>query len=698
MKLLVRDVDEQHHPRLDDLKRIVGPRKRVALRLPSGQALAELLWLCWRKGAVAIPVDPFNPLGENIIEHADPHILVDYEDVTEREVQFESEADDRLILYTSGSTGDPKGVVLTKGAVAHNAMAFTQWHGIDYSNYHATPLPLHHCNAICASLIGTVMTGSKLLIYDKPFNAAEFFDELGYWNVATANVVPALLERIVRDAPPWPRNLKYLITAAAPLSPSLATIFEAIYGQGRLKQGYGMTEATNFTTTMRADTELDAANLTVGVPIHPEYQIKLSDEGEVLMRGPHLMRGYWRDDVSSMRANPDGWLRTGDVGEINEEGQLVLKSRSKETINVNGETTYPQDWENVWTEHGIPAETVAFRIETPEGDAVGAILPLPVPSSGHTAHFFAQVPSRWRPSVVQIGDCPRTATGKPQRNKLTQRFTALTDGDYSELLSTATLVAAMIAAKPEPASDVARAVHASAQALVATAKSSFVPKDLSDDLEGPAYEVMQILLDRWDDIAAGRLDGLGLFKEHKGLWEKLMTEYPMGVYPIHLSGHLDLQQLLLAGDKRKLRVLELGAGVGNASSLVEGLFDFDDEVEKKIEWIRTDLDPGLPARHSFGGRVRAYNFDQRWDEEPVDVIYGVNCVHCAQDVPSTMAFLYDALAPGGTLVLAEGAPHTHNGVPWALDFLFQLMPGWNDRTGFLPRSAWVGSLLAEEFT
>ena len=329
------------------------PGSRVALQLENGERLARLLLACFDRALVAVPLDPRMDAAtaRSVLAHADPAVVLTADGPQRREpVLPPNEPDDRFIVYTSGSTGEPKGVVHTLDAVRSNALAVAELHGLTSSSTHGTCLPLYHCNALMMSLLGCHLTGSKLVLLGR-FDPYDYFDVLARHEASTAAIVPALLAVLLDAAPPWPESLRYLITAAAPLYQDQAQRFFDCYGP-RLRQGYGLSEAVNFSFTMP---ELCVGEFCreyvdqwppVGEPL-PDTGFRLVD-GEVQVRGPNLLRGYWREPQGRAETvTDDGYLRTGDTGHLR-GSYLVLDGRRKETINRGGETLFPVAVEARW--------------------------------------------------------------------------------------------------------------------------------------------------------------------------------------------------------------------------------------------------------------------------------------------------------------------------------------------------------------
>lgn len=191
--------------------------------------------------------------------------------------------------------------------------------------------------------------------------------------------------------------------------------------------------------------------------------------------------------------------------------------------------------------------------------------------------------------------------------------------------------------------------------------------------EGPASDFLDVLAEQGDHLPVTL---------PSGLWPRLMRSWPMQEY-----ARLAVVKLLDQNVTVESAILEVGAGVGNATALIA-----DDVGEG---YVRTDLHPALMPPGAPGRRLK-WDFD----EEPppslepgsFDVAFGVNSLHCASDIPSSLGRIVRLLRPGGLLLLAEGEPVTKKDIPWALNAPFGMLDGWWDRGGFKPRDLWIRHL------
>ncbi|HYS35977.1 MAG TPA: AMP-binding protein, partial [Pseudonocardiaceae bacterium] len=572
----------------------------------------------------------------------------------------------------------PKGVMLGRAAAFGNAAKTAALHGFGPDRPHATCLPLFHVNALVMSLLGTKITGAPLVVCER-FEPSEYFRLIDQTGARTASIVPALLHRLVEQRPAWPDSLDYLVVAAAPLGGELADRFQQAYGP-RLRQGYGLSEAVNFSFTMplldsRGFQEHYVANQPpVGVPL-PGTEFRLADN-EVLIRSPDMMRGYWRaPELTTEAVDTDGWLHTGDLGELRGD-YLVLTGRATEVINRGGEKYHPLEIERQWRNAGLTGPLAAVPVSVPElGQDVGLVLDSGSAAAARTLYARHIHP----PVAARSGGLAATATGKPRRREMGRGLVARHESveRYEELAAYARASAAAILAGPHrPTTAQSARLYAHARELAAAARPVPVP-----GRRGVGHDALDVLVDYWPTLADGSGSGPDMMRRHPGLWRRLMVEWPMGSYA-ELMG-----EVLTAGDLLVGRVLEVGTGVGNTTRLVA------DHVRGEFVW--SDLIPDLVRRGRWPGQGIVLDFDQ--PPPPglagFDTILATNAVHCAADKVRTLRWLRSMLADGGRLVLAEGAnPTTADGSPWALDFWFDAFDGWWDRGGFRTRWEWLSLL------
>lgn len=467
---------------------------RVVIRLPHGEPLAGALLTCFDLRLVAVPQHPRTSDAElaATVRRVNASAVIDTPADRTHPIGLRilpgapaepdpGAAELAFIMFTSGSTGTPKGVMLSRRAVLGNATKTARLHRFAPDRPHGTCLPLYHCNALVMSLIGAHITHTPLVLHTA-FDPERYLRDLAAGGARTASIVPALLTELVEAGPAWPDGLDYLITAAAPLTGDLARRFHQAYGP-RLRQGYGLTEAVNFSFTMPAPTGEDftAQYLDrfppVGLPL-PETEVRI-ESGEVWIRTPDMMNGYWRDPAATARAfAPGGWLRTGDLGELR-DGLLVLKGRAKERIDRGGEKHYPLDVERTWHETGLRGRFAAVPVaEAALGHEVGLVADGP-PADTLDAVRTVCERAAVRPATVRWGGFLATATGKPQRTAMgrTLAVRRISAVRYERLLRYAAVTArTLLGTGPAPSRDLpSEELHRALRAIAPHAVYEPVP-------------------------------------------------------------------------------------------------------------------------------------------------------------------------------------------------------------------------------
>ncbi len=236
------------------------------------------------------------------------------------------------LLFTSGTTGQPRGVMLTHDNLVSNAIAVTEAVGSDADETRLCFLPLSHIYARTCDLYSWLYRGSKLVLAESRDTIVR---DCQLAKPSVINGVPYFYQKItqqVGDAPPgtlqqlFGGKLKYCFCGGAALAPEVAQLFER---QGLpILAGYGLTESS---PVISATAFGDYRRGTVGPPL-PNVEVQISSDGEILVRGPNVMLGYWNDQAATDETIVDGWLHTGDLGEFDEAGHLRIVGRQKETI------------------------------------------------------------------------------------------------------------------------------------------------------------------------------------------------------------------------------------------------------------------------------------------------------------------------------------------------------------------------------
>ena len=354
--------------------------------------------------------------------------------------------DDAYQMYTSGTTGRPKGAVLTHRAVTaqlHQAsLAFRSAPG----ERALIVAPLYHAAASVTSFV-TVQAGGTLYIQED-FAPAEVVRALSEDRISVALLVPAMIQFCLVAVPDVAQRrydaLRLIIYGASPIAEQTLSRAIEVFGCDFL-QGYGMTETTAAATyLMPADHRralagdkrllLSAGRAMLGTEIRivgPGDRVLPNGEiGEIAVRGPQLMRGYWNLPEASAEALRGGWMHTGDAGVLDDEGFLYVQDRTKDMIVSGGENVYPREVEDVLYGHPAVADAAVIGVPDPKwGEVVKAIV---VRKAGQTLDAEelmrfcdGKLAGYKRPRSVEFVDAlPRNPSGKVLKKDLREKYWA----------------------------------------------------------------------------------------------------------------------------------------------------------------------------------------------------------------------------------------------------------------------------------
>jgi malonyl-CoA/methylmalonyl-CoA synthetase len=443
---------------LDKATRVVAGRlhqaglcrgDRVAFSAATSLALVTAHLAALRLGLVAVPVNPAYSERElgHVIGDAAPRAAVvddpdrtaavrraagsdllvlgpdvDLPDGTAPALDQAGPEDDALICYTSGTTGVPKGAVLSHGNLLAGVKAVRLAWRWDEADRLVLALPLFHVHGLCIGLHGTLVAGASAVLVPR-FDADAVLDAATDHDATLFFGVPTMYARLAAS----PRaaelgRLRLCVSGSAPLAATLFERLAELSGQ-RVLERYGLTE-----TLMNVSNPYEGERRpgTVGLPL-PGVSLRLASDGEVLVRGPSVFTGYWRDpDATAAAFDPEGWFRTGDLAGFDERGYLRIEGRSKELVISGGYNVHPREVEEVLLTHPGVAEAAVTGTPSEEwGEVVTAwVVPDgPPPAPDELIAFAAERLAPYkRPRLVHYLDAlPRNALGKVQRHELGSR-------------------------------------------------------------------------------------------------------------------------------------------------------------------------------------------------------------------------------------------------------------------------------------
>lgn len=340
----------------------------------------------------------------------------------------ERSADDTaVILYTSGTTGRPKGAELTVGNIASCADAFRQVLQLQPDDRWATGLPLFHVYGQ-AVVMHTALTAGCSLTLQKPFEPSGFIEILRDQKITIACGVPTMWNAMLHVAgafsPQDFASLRLCASGGASLPADVMRAFTERFSCVIL-EGYGLTETTGAATFNGLDRDRKPGFVGIALP-GSEISIRdgdgepvpIGEVGEVFLKGPSVMKGYWKRPEVTAAELQDGWLRTGDLGSLDEVGDLRIVDRAKDLIIRGGYNVYPREVEEVLYEHPDIVEVAVIGLPDDHfGEEVAAVIALRPGANllpeDIRAWAKGQLSAYKVPRVFQfVDELPKGATGK----------------------------------------------------------------------------------------------------------------------------------------------------------------------------------------------------------------------------------------------------------------------------------------------
>jgi fatty-acyl-CoA synthase len=359
---------------------------------------------------------------------------------------FVPEESDLYQMYTSGTTGRPKGAVLSHRAVTaqiHQLVAMAALH-LDPGDRYLIVAPLYHAAAAVSSFFALSQGGSIVLHED--FVPSEVVRCLAEDDIVATNLVPAMIQACLVMVPDAGHRrydrLRFIIYGASPIAEETLRRALEVFACD-FAQGFGMTETTAVLTYLapadhrRALAEKPELLLSAGRPLagtdllivdKDDRPLPLGTIGEIVARGPQLMKGYWNMAEATAEALRGGWMHTGDAGTVDAEGFLYIQDRVKDMIVSGGENVYPREIENVLFQLAAVADAAVIGVPDDRwGETVHAVLVLRQGQSATTeeivAHCRAHLGGFKVPRSVEIVDTlPRNPSGKVLKRELREPY------------------------------------------------------------------------------------------------------------------------------------------------------------------------------------------------------------------------------------------------------------------------------------
>jgi acyl-CoA synthetase (AMP-forming)/AMP-acid ligase II len=345
--------------------------------------------------------------------------------------------DDALVMLTSGTTGTPKMVPWTHDSLSAGVAAVIETYELTAADATVVVMPLFHGHGLVAALLATLTSaGTVLLPGQGRFAAHTFADDMAAARATWYTAVPTIHRIVLQRGDELP-PLRFIRSCSAPLSPDLVTELETRFGT-QVMAAYGMTETTHQASSVRPGDAQPVRLHTVGSPAGLEARVLCADgkecgpgeSGEIVFRGPTVMRGY----LGAQPADPfcDGWLRTGDLGVLDLDGNLVVTGRLKNLINRGGEKISPEHVEQVLTAYpGIVGAAVVGVPDDFYGEQVAAavVTDIPLDIAALTDYCRSRLaPFELPQRIVTVPELPLTAKKDIDRGAVVDSLAAAISG------------------------------------------------------------------------------------------------------------------------------------------------------------------------------------------------------------------------------------------------------------------------------
>ncbi|MBI4559796.1 MAG: long-chain-fatty-acid--CoA ligase [Candidatus Hydrogenedentes bacterium] len=347
--------------------------------------------------------------------------------------------DDAALIYTSGTTGMPKGVILTHSNYVWNARMITRAVDMAPTDRFFCVLPLFHVNAQVTSILSPLMVGADVLLMKK-FNPFAILPMIEKYRATVLSAVPTIYNVMCRMAATQTFDLssiRIFASGAAPLPEETYLETQRVLKRP-LIMGYGLSEATCASAVANPRDPIKWNSVGSPLPYtgirivdNEGIDVPIGDVGDILVSGPAVMKGYYKNPKATEEVLKNGWLRTGDLGRIDEDGYVYIVGRSKDMIIRGGQNIYPQQIENMLMKiHGVEECCVVGIEEKRWGQEVLAVIK---PSEGVTLNerdvinFCRDNLAGYKcPRFVRfVTELPKTATGKIKKNEVAAQFTSI---------------------------------------------------------------------------------------------------------------------------------------------------------------------------------------------------------------------------------------------------------------------------------
>ncbi|HMT06994.1 MAG TPA: long-chain fatty acid--CoA ligase [Pyrinomonadaceae bacterium] len=462
----------------------------VSLLMPNSPEYIIAYFACWKIGAIAGPVNSLLKSEEIewVVNNSEsklllseppasaggtgdattttrfgiPNVALDLANLPAADASgsdiFIDPDDDAIIIYTSGTTGKPKGCLLTHGNLLANAQQIAEWMGFGEDDRLLTVMPLFHMNAVSVTTMTALYAGGSTVVSPK-FSASRFWDIIEKYKITSFGSVATMLSMLLQKNAEFgiqnsernpkskiqnPKSLRFAMCGSAPVPAEVLNRFEETFGV-LVIEGYGLSESTCRSTFNPPNKERRPGSC--GKPIGNEMAIfNENDEpqpdgelGEIVLRGPNICKGYFKNPYATETAFANGWFHTGDIGYRDADGFYYIADRKSDMIIRGGENIYPREIDDVLYTHpavaaaaciGVPddlygEEVAAFIVLKAETRSVGSVPAAPQVTEQDIINFCKQHLADYKcPKTVHfLDDIPKGPTGKLLKRELAKLVT-----------------------------------------------------------------------------------------------------------------------------------------------------------------------------------------------------------------------------------------------------------------------------------
>jgi long-chain acyl-CoA synthetase len=344
--------------------------------------------------------------------------------------------DPALLQYTGGTTGIPKAATLTHRSLLANARQMIGWFPTLRPGEETivAVLPFFHVYGVTLAMNAALLLGARNILIPRPITS-DIFEAIRRYRPSIFPGVPALFVAVINDK----RNANYdlssidvCVSGGAPLPVEVKREFERVTG-GHLYEGYGLSEASPCTHACPHDGRNKLGSMGLPLPdthvriVNEDWScVPVGAEGEMIVRGPQVMKGYWGREEETADVLREGWLRTGDIARMDAEGWFSIVDRKKDLIITGGENIYPREVEEVLFEHPAVKEAAVVGVPHPFGGEIAKAFVVLKPGQTATkkdiTQFAAQRLSKYKvPRAVEFRtELPKSAAQKVLRRVLAE--------------------------------------------------------------------------------------------------------------------------------------------------------------------------------------------------------------------------------------------------------------------------------------